>query len=185
MIDLAASKTEWSNSIKLRRVLWTWGLEPLVRWLPKPCSPVRVMALRLMGASVGPHCLLMPGIKVLMPWNLHLEDHVAIGRGVDIYNFALVEIRRQTVVSQDTHLCTGSHDFSQPSMPLVYSPIRIGSGSWVAAGVFVCPGVSVADGVVVGARSVVSKSLDIPWSVYAGNPCVRIKDRTMARKDTP
>ena len=179
MINLAASKTEWSNSIKLRRVLWTFVLEPLVRWLPKPCSPLRVLALRLMGAKIGPHCLLMPGIKVLMPWNLRLEDHVAIGRGVDIYNFAMVEIRRQTVISQDTHLCTGSHDFRQPSTPLIYNPIRIGSGSWVAAGVFVCPGVSMADGVVVGARSVVTKNLDIPWSVYAGNPCARIMDRLM------
>jgi putative colanic acid biosynthesis acetyltransferase WcaF len=104
---------------------------------------------------------------------------VAIGRHVNFYNFALITIRRQTVVSQDVYLCTGSHNYQLPDMPLTFQPITIGSECWLAAGAFVCPGVSIADGVVVGARAVVTKSIKDTWTVHAGNPSVRVKQRKM------
>jgi putative colanic acid biosynthesis acetyltransferase WcaF len=112
-----------------------------------------------------------------MPWNLKLADHVAIGEGVNVYNFATVSIGRMTVVSQFTHLCTGSHDHERADMPLTYAPITIGEQAWVATDVYVSPGVTIADGAVVGARSVVIKSLLEPWTVYAGHPCRKIKPR--------
>jgi putative colanic acid biosynthesis acetyltransferase WcaF len=178
-IDLSQSRTAWPLRMRLRRGAWTYLLEPLVRWLPKAFSPLRIAALRAMGARIGPDCLILPGVSVLMPWNLHLHDHVAIGESANIYNFATVEIGRMTVVSQFTHLCTGSHDYRKHDMPLIYSPITIGEQVWVAAGVFVAPGVRIADGAVVGAMSVVTKSLLEPWSVYGGNPCRRIKARVL------
>jgi putative colanic acid biosynthesis acetyltransferase WcaF len=178
-IDLSQSRTRWSLRMRLRRGAWTYLVEPLVRWLPKSCSPLRIAALRAMGARIGPDCLILPGVSVLMPWNLHLHDHVAIGERANIYNFATVEIGRMTVVSQFTHLCTGSHDYRKNDMPLIFSPIAIGAEVWVAAGVFVAPGVQIADGAVVGAMSVVTKSLLEPWTVYGGNPCRRIKARRM------
>jgi len=183
VVDLSNSKTHWPVAVLIRRGLWTYLLEPAVRWWPKAFSPLRVAALRMMGAQIGPRCLILPGVKVLMPWNLIMEDHVAIGRYVDVYNFAPVTIRRQTVVSQGVYLCTGSHDYRQPDMPLTYLPITIGSECWLAAGAFVCPGVSIADGVVIGARSVVTKSVTEAWSVHGGNPSVRIKARKMFRTE--
>jgi putative colanic acid biosynthesis acetyltransferase WcaF len=179
LVDLSQSKTRWPVWTLVKRGLWTFFLEPAVRWWPKSFSPLRVAALRLMGAKIAPRCLILPGVKVLMPWNLVMQDHVAIGRHVDVYNFAPVTIKRQTVISQDVYLCTGSHDFRASSMPLTYRPITIGSECWLAAGVFVCPGVDIADGVVVGARSVVTKSIQEPWSVHGGNPSVRMKTRQM------
>lgn len=183
VVDLSKSKTHWPVSILIRRVLWSGLLEHLVRWWPKPMSFVRVWALRAMGARIGAHCLIMPGVKVLMPWHLTLEDHVAIGRNVDLYNFSPITVRRMSVVSQDTTLCTGSHDFRQPHMPLTHAPIVIGSECWVAAQTFVCPGVEIADGVVVGARSLVTRSLTEGWSVYAGHPARRVGPRVMADQD--
>jgi len=178
-VDLSKSVTSWSFAFKLRRGIWTYLLEPLVRWLPKACSPVRVAALRSMGAKIGSKCTILPGVRVLMPWNLELEDHVAIGEHVNIYNFAPVSVRRMTVVSQFVHLCTGSHDYRREDFPLIYFPITIGEQVWVAAGVFVAPGCRIADGAVVGAMSVVTKSLEQPWSVYGGNPCRRLKAREL------
>lgn len=184
-VELSKSKTEWPRGLLLRRGFWTFVLQPLVRWLPKSFSPLRIWALRAMGAQIGPHCLVLPGVSVLMPWNLVLDDHVAVGRGVNFYNFAPVRVRRMTVVSQDTYLCTGSHDFNDPHMPLTYQPIDIGSECWVAAGVFVGPGVTVPDGVVIGARAVVPKSLSTPWAIYAGNPCRQVGRRQLRGRPTP
>lgn len=184
-IDLSKSKTAWPVAVLMKRGVWTYLLQPLVRWLPKSMSPLRVGALRMMGASIGPHCLILPGVKVLMPWNLHLEDHVAIGAGCDIYNFSPINIGRMSVVSQRSFLCTGSHDFEHPHMPLTHAPIQIGQQCWIAAETFIAPGVRISEGVVVGARSVVTKSLLEPWTIYAGNPARAIKARRIQALAAP
>ncbi len=170
--------------LKLRRGAWTYLIEPLVRWLPKACSSLRVAALRAMGARIGPNCLILPGVRVLMPWNLHLHDHVAIGERANIYNFAPVEIHRMTVVSQFAFLCTGSHDYRKNDMPLIYSPIIIGEQVWIAAGVFVAPGVEIADGVVVGAMSVVTRSLPNQDPGIDGHRRLGVVDSTKAPTST-
>ena len=179
IVDLTQSVTHWGWRTKLARGLWTYIAEPLVRWLPKSFSPVRVFALRMFGAHIGQRCLVMPGVKVLMPWNLQLDEFVAIGHSVDIYNFAPIRVRRMSVVSQRSFLCTGSHDHADPTMPLTWQPIDIGSECWVAAEAFIAPGVTLANGVVVGARSVVARSIETPWTVWAGNPARLVKARHM------
>lgn len=176
-VDLSKNKSPWPLRMKLRRGVWTYLVEPLVRWLPKSCSPARVAALRLMGAHIEPHCTILPGVRVLMPWNLNLGEHVAIGEGVNLYNFAPITVGRMSVVSQFCFLCTGSHDYNRADMPLTYAPIQIGEQAWVAADVYVAPGMQIADGAVVGARSVVTRSLTEPWAVYAGHPARKLKRR--------
>lgn len=178
-VDLTQSITHWGWRMKIVRGLWTYGMEPVVRWLPKSCSFIRIGALRLFGARIGKRCLVLPGVRVLMPWHLSLDEFVAIGRSVEVYNFAHVRIRRMTVVSQRCFLCTGSHDYLDPTMPLIWKPIDIGSECWVAAEAFIGPGVSIANGVVVGARTAVSRSIGTPWTVWAGNPAKFIKTRHM------
>lgn len=179
IVDLTQSVTHWGWRTKLARGLWTYIAEPLVRWLPKSFSSVRIFALRLFGARIEQRCLVMPGVKVLMPWNLQLDEFVAIGHSVDIYNFAPIRVRRMSVVSQRTFLCTGSHDHADPTMPLTWKPIDIGSECWVAAEAFIAPGVTLANGVVIGARSVVARSIETPWTVWAGNPARLVKARHM------
>lgn len=118
------------------------------------------------------------GVNILMPWNLRIGDYVAIGREVEIYNYGVVAIGDLSVVSQYSFVCTGSHDYTHPHMPLIWRSITIGSECWLAAGVFVAPGVTIGNGVVVAAKSVVVRDLDV-WAVYGGNPAVRIKERVI------
>jgi len=179
LINLDESRTHWPLPILIRRALWSCILQPLVRFLPKQLSFLRIAALRMMGARVGPRCLILPGVRILMPWNLELSDHVVLGEGVNIYNYAPVRIGRMTVVSQFCFICTGSHDYLSSDMRLIWAPIVIGEQCWIAAQVFLAPGVQISNGVVIGARSVVTKSIRETWSVHVGNPCVRTKKRVM------
>jgi acetyltransferase-like isoleucine patch superfamily enzyme len=55
--------------------------------------------------------------------------------------------------------------------------IAIGNDVWFGARVIVLPGVRVADGCVVGAGSVVTRSLDEPYGIYAGNPARLLRHR--------
>ncbi len=177
-VDLSKSVTQWDRRIKIKRGIWEWFLKPLFLWLPRPCGRQRIALLRLMGAEIGDNCLIEPGVNVLMPWNLRLASSVAIGRQTEIYNYAMVEVDTMTVISQYSYLCTGTHDYTHPHMPLIWKSIRVGSECWIAAGVFIGPGRTIGNGTVVGACSVVTKDMP-PWTVCAGNPCRPLKPRLL------
>lgn len=178
--DITNSTRGFSITFKEKfiRVLWIicWSF---VKFLPKQFSFVKIFVLRIFGAEIGEECLIDFGVKIWIPWNLIMkEGYVAIGKKVEVYNYARVEIGRKTVISQYSYLITGSHDYTDAKFPLIWKPIIIGSEVWVAAGSWVFPGVSIADGVVVAARSNVTK--DLPsWQVCAGSPCRPIKKRIL------
>jgi putative colanic acid biosynthesis acetyltransferase WcaF len=179
-IDLRQSKSHWSLRTKLRRGLWNAVWHVLFRPTPKRlCNPWRVWLLILFGADVDGDVLVLGSCKILQPWKLRLGDGAALGAESEIYNYAPVSIGAMTVISQYSYLCTGTHDYTHPHMPLTWAPIHIGPECWIAADVFIAPGVSIGRGTVVGARSVVTH--DLPeWSVCAGNPCKVLKTRVVS-----
>ena len=177
-VDLTTAQQQWDTSTKFKRGIWQFLVKPVYRVLPFRRNRLRVAILRLMGAKIGRSPFIERRIDILMPWNLELDDYVALGHDITILNFAPVRIGAMTVISQNVHLCTGSHDHTHPQFPLVFDSIEVGSESWVASGAFVAPGVTIGRGSVIGANSVVTK--DMPeWKVCAGNPCKPIKDREM------
>lgn len=93
----------------------------------------------------------------------------------------LVSIGNNVVISQGTHLCAGTHDFNSPNFQLITSPILIGDHVWLCTEGFVGPGVSIAEGTVIGARGVVTKSINVPWQIWAGVPVKKIGVRDKAR----
>lgn len=58
-------------------------------------------------------------------------------------------------------------------------PITIENDCWLAANVIVCGGVTIGEGSVIGAGSVVTRSIP-PYSLAAGNPCRVIRELTEA-----
>lgn len=107
-----------------------------------------------------------------------MDDHSCLGDYVVCYNIGGVHIGAYSTVSQYTHLCSSSHDFTQPTMPQTFATVMIGDQVWVCADVFVGPGVSIGQGAVVGARAVVTKDVE-PWTVVAGNPARFIRKRIL------
>ena len=172
------SYTGPSFSFANRVARFTWNIiqATLFRWSPKPFHAWRRLLLRMFRAKVGSGVHIYPGVKVWAPWNLEIGDEVGVGCGVILYSQGQISIGNRSVISQGAHLCTGTHDYNQPGFPLKTFSIVIGQHVWIAAEAFIHPGIVISDGVVVGARSVVTKSLP-QWSVCSGNPCVVIKQR--------
>jgi len=161
-----------------RRLCWIVVQSTLFRWSPRPFHGFRARLLKLFGAEIAEpgEVVVFPTASIYFPWKLELASRAMVGPRVLIYNLGRVSLRRGANISQNCHICAGTHDYGRWSMPLITKPIVIGENAWLAAEVFVGPGVSVGELCVVGARSVVVKNLP-PRTVCAGNPCRVVKDR--------
>lgn len=173
-----SSGPSFSLKNRMARVVWQFVWNLLFRYSPKPLHGWRSFLLRCFGAKVGKGTHVYPGVKIWAPWNLILMDKCGIASGANLYSQGIISIGKRSVISQGVYLCAGTHDYTKKEFPLITKPINIGNYAWVAAEAFVHPGVSIGDGCVIGARSVVTKSMPA-WKVCAGHPCKSIKDRGM------
>lgn len=79
-------------------------------------------------------------------------------------------------ISQNAHLCAGSHDYNDRAMPLLKLPIEVRDDAWICADAFVGPGVIVGARSIVAARGVAIN--DVPEAIIVGgNPARFIKHR--------
>lgn len=171
-------------SHRLYRAIWSIAWLFLASWT-HPLHGWRRTLLRAFGAKVGRGVYVAPSARIWFPKNLELDDFVAIGDNVDIYNMALVKIGKYGIVSKGAHLCGGTHDIDDKYFQLQTKPIYIGAYAWVAAEAFVGPGVSIDEGAVLGARGLAVRNLSA-WTVYVGSPAKPIRKRTpYSRSDAP
>jgi putative colanic acid biosynthesis acetyltransferase WcaF len=169
-----------SHSLKNRvaRALWGFVWLFLFRPTPKKLFAWRRMLLQLFGARLSSSAIVFPSTQIWAPWNLEMADHACLAWGVDCYNVAPIRLGRHALVSQRAFLCTATHDIDAVDLPLISRPITIEDNAWVCAEAFVAPGVTIGSGAVVGARSVVTKSVNA-WDVVAGNPARVIRQRRL------
>ncbi len=151
-----------------------WG--GLGIWTPTPLHAWRRWLACLFGAQIDTTAKIYPGVRIWYPPNLTMERFATLGPGVNCYAMAPIQLEAYALVSQDAHLCAGTHDIDDPHFQLRTRPIRIGRDAWVAAEAFVGPGVTIGDRAVLGARAVAMRSLD-QGGVYAGNPARKLRER--------
>jgi len=163
---------------RLTRQLWNWVWLFLFRPSPRPLHAWRAFLLRVFGASLGTDVHVYPAVKIWAPWNLDIGNNVGIADGVTLYNMSFLRIGDYAVISQGAHLCGGSHDYNSPNFQLIAEPITVEKHVWICAEAFISQGVTLPAGAVVAARSVVSKTLEHSWTVYAGVPAKPIGKRT-------
>lgn len=179
IIDVSANRsaTKYQPLELLKRVLWGVG-SLFFRFSPRICFGWRRNVLRLFGAKIGNNVHIYNSAKIYMPWNLEVGDWSCIGESALVYNLGIVKIGKYVTVSHKVHICAGTHDYSKPDFPLLKPPINIGASVWLCADCFIGPGVVVEEGAIVGARSVVTKSVS-SFDIVAGNPAKKVGDRKM------
>ena len=163
--------------IQFLRLAWEMG-KVIFRLVPRPLYASRRVLLRCFGAKVGKSVNIANTATIYFPWNLEIGDWSAIGEYAYIYSLGKVVIGEKATVSQCAHLCAGSHDYEDITLPLLTPPISVGDQSWICADAFIGPGVTVGEGAVVGARTVVVKDVE-SWAVVTGNPARFIKKREL------
>ncbi|MCK6259018.1 WcaF family extracellular polysaccharide biosynthesis acetyltransferase [Fictibacillus sp. KIGAM418] len=157
-------------------LLWWFIQGTIFRYSIHNMYTWRNQLLRLFGARIGMGVKIRASAKFTYPWKVSIGNNSWIGDNVEFYSLDNIDIGNNCVVSQNTYLCTGSHEIEDPYFGLVTKPINIKDGAWVASDVFVHPGVIINEMAVVAARSTVLK--EIPMNeIHAGTPTKFVKKR--------
>ena len=178
IIDNADAFTKPSFTLmnRVRRALWGFTYSLFFYCSPRSAFKWRAFLLRLFGAKLGLGCHIYPKSVIWAPWNLICEDVVAISDDAIIYNPSIITLSSHCTISQEAYLCGATHDYNNPFFPLISAPIHIGAYSWICARATVLMGITVSEGAVLGISSLATHNLD-PWTVYAGIPAKKIKER--------
>jgi acetyltransferase-like isoleucine patch superfamily enzyme len=106
---------------------------------------------------------------------------ISIGNGVSIAGACVISAVRRIVIEEDVliarnvYISDHSHRYTQTELPVLaqgvdkIAPVVIRRGAWLGQNVVVCPGVTIGRGAVVGANSVVNRSIP-DFTVAAGVP---------------
>jgi putative colanic acid biosynthesis acetyltransferase WcaF len=141
-----------------------------------PFSGFRKFLLRLFGARIGRGVVIKPGTNIKYPWKLSVGNHCWIGEGVWIDNLGQVTLGDHVCLSQGAFLLTGNHNYKKEGFDLMVDNITLEEGVWIGAKAVVCPGVTCRSHSVLSVGSVAISDLE-PYSVYQGNPALKVRER--------
>jgi putative colanic acid biosynthesis acetyltransferase WcaF len=169
-------ESPWSRTVRMRLIVWEFCWALFCSWTPKPLNRWRLMWLKLFGTRVEGTPFVHQRARIAMPWNLTLHHRACLGDRANAYSLGKIEIGEHATIAQEAYLCSGTHRFDHPALPLMTGKIEIGSHVFVGARAFVMPGVCIGHHAVIGACSVVTKNMP-EGMVCAGNPCQTLKRR--------
>lgn len=120
--------------------------------------------------------------------NIFLGDDVIIGMNCIFVDNQSIRIGSRVLIASNVQLCTASHpvlpgerliaDWKETSTTFFRTyarPIEIRDNAWIGGGSILLPGVTIGENTVIGAGSVVNRS--IPANCVAvGNPCRVIRN---------
>lgn len=115
-----------------------------------------------------------PGLRIV------IEDGSFVGRHCFFSAGESIHVGRQCNIGAACHLLAAGHDYDDPSVPTVLSPVvsygrmRLGHSTWVGVGSTLLGGIEIGFGSVVAAGSLVRESLP-PLSLSAGRPARVLK----------
>lgn len=159
-----------------KRLLWFYLNALFLKTSLLPSNRFKVFLLRLFGAKIGKSVTLKPGVNIKYPWHLTIGNNTWIGENVWIDNLVAITIGNNVCISQGAILLTGSHNYKKTSFDLITNSIILEDGVWIGACAIVNSGIIAASHAVLTSGSVAIKNLET-YSIYQGNPAVKIRSR--------
>lgn len=161
---------------RLTETLWELFGQPLFRVTFHNWYGIRNRILNVFGANIHPTARIRPTVKITHPWKLTVGANTAVGDHAILFCLGPVTIGARCTISQYSHLCAASHDFTRKDMQLVTPGITIGDDAWIAADAFVGPGIDVGEGAILGSRASAYKDL-AEWTIYGGDTAKALGQR--------
>lgn len=176
---LQHTTSEFRGRSNLVVQLWWIVQNTLFVWSPQFMYEWRNFLLRSFGAKIGKNARIRPTAQITYPWKVTIGEYCRIGDNVVLYSLGEIVIGSHTVISQNSYLCTGSHDYKKITFDLFSKPITVADQVWIGTDVFVAPGICIGEGTIIGARSTVLH--DMPEGMICfGNPAKPVKPRELS-----
>ncbi|MGK9053108.1 DapH/DapD/GlmU-related protein [Neorhizobium petrolearium] len=175
----APNDSPWSLRMRVAMLAWEYCWLLFCVWTPKPANRWRLLVLRAFGAKIKGRPFVHQRARIQIPWHVTLHHRATLGDRSNLYSLGEIEIGARATVGQEAYICTGTHDFDEPSLRLVTAKITVEEDAFIGARAFVMPGITVGRYALVGACSVVTRDVE-PFTVVAGNPA---RATTRRRRD--
>ncbi|MEA5516914.1 hypothetical protein [Nodularia sp. UHCC 0506] len=143
-----------------------------------PSRKIRTAYLKAYLAQVGTGTAIQMGCKFLNGRKVYLGDRNVINFGclLDGRHYK-IQTGSDVSIGPEASILTLGHNPQSPDFADQGGDVIIGDRAWIAYRVIILPGVNIGEGAVVGAGSVVSRSVS-PYSIVAGNPAKVIGERS-------
>ncbi len=124
-----------------------------------------------------------PGAYAVVCSRISIGRRVVVRPGSQLManSFAEITIEDDVLMGSGIHIYVGNHRFDDANIPIIdqdyypSEPVILKRGCWVGANAIILPGVTIGENAVIGAGSVVTKS--IPDRVLAaGSPARAIRE---------
>ena len=136
---------------------------------------IRALLSKLTASKIDERCILFPPFHTEFGKNLKLGKAVFINACCRFQDNGGIEIGDGSMIGQGTTIVTLNHDLDPKTRHnATPKPVKIGKNVWIGASCTILPGVSIGDNAVIGAGSVVVKSIPAN-AVAVGNPARVIK----------
>ena len=151
-------------------------------------SEARTTLLHVLFGRVGKHSKVDINCHCECGKHIFIGDKVIINMNCTFLDNNYITIGNNVLIAPNVQLYTATHpvsaserfveDWDENSGELFFRtralPITIGNDVWIGGGVIVLPGVTIGDNCVIGAGSVVTRSIPSN-SLAVGNPCQVVK----------
>lgn len=124
--------------------------------------------------------IVIAGDKGVPAIKLVIGSHSGIGMGATIVAAQRVVLGENVLLARNVYIADHGHGFSDPDRPIMdqgidnIKPVAIGRNSWLGQNAVVLPGVTIGEHCVIGANSVVNRSIP-DFSIAVGTPARVVK----------
>lgn len=140
---------------------------------PAADPAARRRMLTALFAEYGEGCYVRPPFHCDYGYNIRMGRGTFVNFGAVFLDCNEIRIGEDVQIAPGVHIYTATHPLDPVPRRAGWEsahPVVIEDNVWLGGGVIVCPGVTIGENTVVGAGSVVTRSL--PANVFAaGNPC--------------
>lgn len=124
----------------------------------------------VMGFDIASSATIFLGARFHCAGGLYLGDRSVVNENCRLDPRGQLTIENDSILAAEVTILTADHDPGDPSFQAArVRPVRIGHHVFVGTRAMILAGVSVGDGAVIGAGSVVTRSVPA-YSIVAGSP---------------